>query len=292
MIQAVQVMRTIAALMVLLFHAGDRILTEFGWSKDIVEFGKYGVDIFFVISGFIMTFIHYDKVDSAKLFFIKRWIRIYPVYLEMLLLGFLVIWLGIDFRHKLISDFNYFDTLFLTSPNPRFNGNLILAVGWTLSFECWFYIIFGLSMSIFGKNFYRGIIIFFLVTLLAQLFFENPPILLSWRNFEFCFGVLLGILCCGNAKRKERIMRLDNKIKYPAFMLLIGDASYSLYLSHIPLLEILSKIIGKVSSDKFILINVFWAAILIIIPVVLSICNYRFIESKLIKYLRKKLITS
>jgi len=30
MIQAVQVMRTIAALMVLLFHAGDRILNGFG----------------------------------------------------------------------------------------------------------------------------------------------------------------------------------------------------------------------------------------------------------------------
>jgi len=83
-IQNVQAMRGIASMMVVIFHIAnleartypDRLLGNF------FQLGEAGVDVFFVISGFVMSTITRGNFGAAssKIFLLKRIVRIYPIY--------------------------------------------------------------------------------------------------------------------------------------------------------------------------------------------------------------------
>ena len=262
-LDTLQFFRAIAALMVVLVHVGDYFVPiKF-------EVGRYGVDVFFVISGFIMAYIHHDKIEPLKAFFLKRFIRIYPTYLEILLIAILL--LGLE-KTKIAPN------LFFTDPDPNHREDRILVVAWTLSYEIWFYFVFAISMWLFGRKFYTGILIFFIATILNQIFGEES-LWLSHYNYEFCFGAALCFFF------KKQIISLDKKISYPKIIMLIGDASYSLYLLHFPLSLTLGRFLHKFTSDSSLLINLFWYLVLIALIVSISIFNYLFIEKKIIKKL-------
>jgi exopolysaccharide production protein ExoZ len=265
-LNSIQFFRALAAIMVMLFHLGSYFV------PGNFEVGKYGVDIFFVVSGFVMAFIHHERVEKIKDFALKRVIRIYPTYLEILLIAVLI--LG-------VKKFDIGANLFFTD-YERFNHDKrVLGAAWTLSYEIWFYVVFALSMAIFGKNFYRGILIFFLLTVL-NLWIKKSDFFLSTFNFEFCFGVALCYFF------RTQIINLDKKIKYNRIIILIGDASYSLYLLHLPLQVTLGKFIHKFTSTDIFVINLFWYMILISLVIGLSILNYLFVEKKMINFLRNK----
>lgn len=77
-IYGLQYMRGIAALMVVLFHLKERLPSNI---VPYLENGRGGVDIFFIISGFIIYFItQNDKELAPKTFLIKRAFRILPLY--------------------------------------------------------------------------------------------------------------------------------------------------------------------------------------------------------------------
>jgi len=82
-----QVYRGLAALMVVLLHAQDIINRNIELHKDsllkIFTFGWIGVDFFFVLSGFIIFYVHQSdigQVKKFKQFIIKRLLRIYLIY--------------------------------------------------------------------------------------------------------------------------------------------------------------------------------------------------------------------
>jgi len=79
----IQILRGVAALFVVIFHAGVSERT-FGFTSVVGEiyrpFGASGVDCFFVISGFIMIYVQQHKKRSAAKFLKKRLKRIVPLY--------------------------------------------------------------------------------------------------------------------------------------------------------------------------------------------------------------------
>jgi len=75
---SIQYLRAAAALLVVLTHAASSLLRD--RSVIPLEFGQYGVDLFFVISGFIMYFTTARSSMTASDFWIKRGIRIWPLY--------------------------------------------------------------------------------------------------------------------------------------------------------------------------------------------------------------------
>ncbi|MDB5052413.1 MAG: acyltransferase 3 [Bacilli bacterium] len=105
--------------------------------------GDREVDIFFVLSGFIIYYIHsadIGKKEQLKLFLIKRFVRIYPIY-WVVLIGMTLVYLLIPNTGKgfeLEFD-NIVRSIILF---PQINHLPTIAVAWTLSYEILFYIFF------------------------------------------------------------------------------------------------------------------------------------------------------
>ena len=153
-IEFIQAFRGIAALLVVLYHGARFVNSQYPGVGDILfePAGPMGVVLFFIISGFIMvhtTLRMEGNPSEAIMFFIKRFSRIWPVYAVATLIYVLIRFGVTDFLQtedaivKLVKSL-----LFLPlggDIGPHF-GDPVLNVGWTLNYEIYFYIVFGLSM--------------------------------------------------------------------------------------------------------------------------------------------------
>ena len=84
-LELIQALRGLAALLVVMFHTTELNHKNFQqeFLFNIFAFGSSGVDFFFVLSGFIIYFIHRFDVgqrNKLKPFLLKRLIRVYPMY--------------------------------------------------------------------------------------------------------------------------------------------------------------------------------------------------------------------
>ena len=125
---SIQYLRAVAALVVAAFHTG--------WTH--TEIGQAGVDLFFVISGFIMMHVS-GREPSPGAFLRARAVRIVPLY--WLATGLAAILAGTtDAGHLLAS------LLLLPHAGPAGRGWPVLIQGWTLNYEAFFYGAFALSL--------------------------------------------------------------------------------------------------------------------------------------------------
>lgn len=161
---SIQSLRALAAVLVMCFHFKSYINHSFPGVGDFLFLnGDIGVDLFFLISGFIIYYItQHDNggISSAKIFFIKRFCRVFPPYLAITLL---VAGSSID---------SWIDTakslLFIpldTSLKAPWFGLAKLFVGWTLNYEFMFYTLFTVCMLFKQKK----VIILSAVILLAVI---------------------------------------------------------------------------------------------------------------------------
>lgn len=154
MINSIQYLRGVAALMVVFFHLrkflnGTYDINNIG--NVLFSKGSIGVDIFFVISGFIIS-LSTQKNMSKYSFITKRIFRIYPVYfILLLLLVSLLPGITADDFHKSL----YFSHLNYNDAAPKY-GYSVIYVAWTLTYEIVFYGVFMLSMWISWR--YRTLI--------------------------------------------------------------------------------------------------------------------------------------
>jgi len=201
----IQILRGLAALWVVIYHCSFMMINHI---DELSAFGRFmfhgfvGVDIFFIISGYIIS-ASLDKINVAdrlawKDFAIRRVIRIAPMYYIVTLVFSIFIFL---YPHLFkTSKIDLESLVFSLAFWPHYNwqGNIypILGVGWTLNYEIFFYI----SSALFGWLFHKkGIPImagsFLLLAILGSIFstqknaaiatYTNPIIL------EFCFGCLI-----------------------------------------------------------------------------------------------------
>lgn len=153
-IRSIHYLRGIAAFLVVGFH----LRNNFNENYPIKEFGDYlfmggasGVDLFFIISGFIMMYSTSRGV-LAKDFVTRRLFRIFPPFLFLFAMLY---FLYPDFKteHALRSLFLIHSDY---SSDAPFFGYNTLVPAWTLTYEIYFYFIFVVSMSLSNK--YRGLI--------------------------------------------------------------------------------------------------------------------------------------
>ncbi|KTD06802.1 acyltransferase family protein [Legionella jamestowniensis] len=196
MINSIQYLRALAAWMVVLHHF---VQLYFGsaasnWiARFFLNYGAYGVDLFFIISGFVIYHSTSGKTVHFKQFIVQRLARLAPAYwFYTLLITTLVV------NYKNLIPLTAFEPvfllkslLFLPAKNPSGIGFFpLLTIGWTLNYEMVFYLMFALSLFFPFK--FRlltttvGLLLLILVTPKIGhdfLFYSNKII------FEFLLGM-------------------------------------------------------------------------------------------------------
>lgn len=196
----IQALRGLAACLVMMSHlfiiekkySQDHILPEF------LNFGMIGVDIFFVISGFIMVYVSHKWQSSAARhipeFLFSRISRIYPLYwmVSLPLLGLYILQPDLVFSASVWNEPHLLKSFFLW-PDEAFP---LLEIAWTLIHEMSFYLIF--AVILIAQRHFRPILIMFWAGCItaAGLMGMTPigpvtMILSHPLTLEFCFGALL-----------------------------------------------------------------------------------------------------
>ena len=149
--ESLQVLRGISALAVLLFHSHELGISKLGahpgfWNFFV--FGHSGVDVFFVLSGFIMFYIHESdlgKPTRLKPFVLKRGIRIYPIYWILTLIVLASFYLAPESIKAYKTNIRFVLKSMTLFP---VDGMPIIPPAWSLSHEIKFYGIFALAICI------------------------------------------------------------------------------------------------------------------------------------------------
>jgi peptidoglycan/LPS O-acetylase OafA/YrhL len=146
--------RGLAALSVMLFHLADRASYQFinpSWSFPFtVPFGAYGVETFFMLSGFVI-FLSLEKQPNMISFCKSRFIRLFPIFWVCVLLSIsivLVFHLNVKISVPIV-------LANLTMIPRQFVGvsSNIEGSYWTLECELWFYVIVSLIYFKIGKKY-------------------------------------------------------------------------------------------------------------------------------------------
>jgi exopolysaccharide production protein ExoZ len=327
-IASIQMLRGIAATMVVFVHL-DVQLERHGFGVMGTGWMATGVDIFFVISGFIMwVTTRKRRAVTAAEFMKNRVIRIVPLYWLVTLFVLAMALFAPQLLHTTVFDpvHTTASFLFLPARHPVTKDFWPLLVpGWTLNMEMLFYLLFALSIAWSGGSAPRRLA--WLSALLCSVllvafalksridvmnFYANPIIL------EFLAGAFLGVLYLSGKMRVSRLwfgaivvgflllwrggailptgvpfvgtaasMIVAGALFAPPvrikFLETVGDASYSLYLTHVIMLSAVAAlwIHQPVLKGAFLFSTVSLGA-----AIALAHVCYRFVELPLGNRLR------
>jgi peptidoglycan/LPS O-acetylase OafA/YrhL len=303
---SIELCRGVAAVLVVIFHSSI-ILGEpknFGSPPfhNLSYFGRSGVDFFFVLSGFLISLLHWRDIGHPAAlghYATRRLTRIYPTYW----LALIAVVSGDLFLHTLFDHYNspieILKAIFLV---PQ--SDTILGVTWSLSHELLFYGLFG--AAIFRRSLGAVLALFWLIGLAVAwalgLSSQNATVqtFILPLNFEFFAGVaagwafgrfrigyagailILGIVsfatlwfgddvlwplrlgvnglslrCLGYSVAACAVilglstLELHEHFKVPKFFVILGGASYLLYLVHVPILLVLGAATRRIDRSRF-----------------------------------------
>lgn len=292
-LSGIQYLRGIAATSVVLFHLSLQLSRI---SPNLQPFNtlQYGVDLFFVISGFVMAYSTDGGLTlSAAEFFKRRFSRIVPLYWIATTVAAVVLAVGPQYVRATVFSWSRIISSFLFLPFDYLNAvhsSPIVAIGWTLNYEMFFYSLFAISIATSYKRPYRTVVTTSLLILVLVAFgclfaptnaitrFYTNPILI-----EFVFGMAIGSVTLNISQallpevitfialiamfalpdQGERarsivygplaslIVASAANVCWPKnrLLLLIGNASYSIYISHFFVVSAYAQTWSRVLGD-------------------------------------------
>jgi len=344
---SIQYLRGLAAIMVITCHISLKVLllgkfpqlSSIQTGANILFYSmQSGVDIFFIISGFIMIYSNSHPAKSNPVsFLIKRIIRIVPLYWTATIAMIIVAIFMPQFisSTKVSWPYALSSMVFVAYETPGYPGTYgtMVAPGWTLILEMMFYCLFTAGLAT-GQSGWRLVTVVASPVVLLSLigaiakpqgiasFYTNPIML------EFVFGMILGRLFISRHIVISNIVGITIMLTslislimipvreislrwlcfgIPAFLivasslcirpyrfrlpLIIGDASYSIYISHFFVVSVLAQVWTKLGLNSPS--ATFW-----LYPVGISLCCvvgvacWHFVEIPLTKNARQLLMPS
>ena len=312
--QSIQLLRLVAALMVVVFHSKSAIWpTEdrelLWWWPSFSDFGDLGVSLFFVISGFIIASVISKRSFSTSSFLWHRFWRIYPLYLLVMMAALFMFWRR-NWFHWDIETLGTAGMIksFLILPQKPFP---FWAPGWSLEHELLFYVVAALVVPLLGLRALAALM--FVVAIIGmkfvtfwdwhlfasyQLYFGAGIIafLLRDRRWYEALPIALGLLACaysyyykaftapyqiiefafalGCAALIVTLLDIERRgWNVPKPFVVIGDASYSLYLWHWMVIPFASG--GRETwggSPEL------WRWIIVAVSIAVALLSHRYIE--------------
>ncbi|SDE78426.1 acyltransferase family protein [Terriglobus roseus] len=200
-IYSIQHLRWFAATLVVMRHTLGHFPDEVISRNYLTRSGEFGVDIFFVISGFILWYISAQSRPRPFPFLLNRITRIYPPYwFFTLAMVATAIVLPKAFR------FAYVKPLFVAKSLLLFpawhpilhNINPVLPIGWTLQYEVFFYLLFAVLLLLPpSKRLLGNLSALIVLVVLGRLVHFNSPPLHVYTDLpllEFGAGMVIGAL--------------------------------------------------------------------------------------------------
>ena len=200
-------LRTLAIISVLFFHLGF----------DFFKYGFLGVDIFFILSGFLMYKYFQTEFNNKSVFkyYLNRAFRVIPLYLIANLIVLLISFFYLISPHEfyLIIKHYFFSSYFLPnvgywSEESYFGSTIFkpLLNFWSLGVEIQYYLIFPLIFLFIKNRFNTKILILIFLSLTGYVLFNSISpktsfFLLPTRLWEF----LLGIYCAKYFKKLNKV---------------------------------------------------------------------------------------
>lgn len=198
---------------------------------DVTHFGWIGVQLFFVLSGFLITGILWkEKFNETSLshkfkkFWIRRSLRIFPLYIGYLvLLGIIYLWKHLPANYEAYFPYLFTYTFNFTRSSANWQGDPAFTHLWSLSIEEQFYLIFPLVLflcsSRFIKNFMVVIIVLSPITrFLLGLYYGSKGLnsmviadSIYWNTLSHLDAFFIGGII--------PVFSLHEKIKKPTYLL-------------------------------------------------------------------------
>lgn len=303
-LEGLQVLRFAAAFLVLfghLIHEGQTFAFLPAGAEAAFAFLPWeaGVDIFFVISGFIMFFVSADefgKPGAQGRFLMRRIVRLVPLYwlFTVLMLIAIVLFPGRINVNALDPAQILASFVFLPWMNAEHLIQPVLKLGWTLNYEMFFYALFSVALLFPRRIGIPGLVALFAALASVHVFVPGNMVQMRfWTNpvvLEFAAGMLIAYGFAKGWRLPQRLaipvialggaglaaapfLMFDSDFARPLLYgipaalivcgtaasgyiarntagrgaVLMGDASYALYLSHPFSVNLMALVFGKIA---------------------------------------------
>ena len=205
-----------------------------------LEVGLLGLDYFFVLSSFLITRLIIDeqqrfKSFNFKLFFIRRSLRIWPLYFLMVAIGFTLQFSG--FLSEQLPPFLSFASFTLNLYIAQYGYNFLffLVFLWSISVEEQFYIFWGLFIrftSVLKPNLLKHLIPFvamglIVVSLIFRVFNLDNELRLYFHTFSVTANFGVGILLAWLITYKESVVQFFSSVSKAGLLLTASIAILS-----------------------------------------------------------------
>jgi exopolysaccharide production protein ExoZ len=330
--------RGAAAILIILFHlSGPNIAAARLWDYpplgSFFSWGYAGVDLFFVLSGFLIFYVHGHEggtPTAVPRYIWKRVRRIYPLYWIISISSLAIYFLRPELGDGHERDISVIISSFLLIHIDSVGS--ILNVAWTLYYEILFYAVFSLyilnkMLGLSAGAVFLGLaviaclsgwapatssfwtaphyLLFAMGILAAWIIREDRwhwpktwifvgSILLlgtiwndmSGRYFPLPFPILAyGVAAtCGllGLVQLERAGRL----RVPPFPVMVGNASYAIYLTHLLTISAMSKLFSAFHSKSAAMAQIEYIA-LVVISITVGLLVHRLVERPLLRWLSR-----
>ena len=336
----IQALRGVAVLGVVAFHSMSIEKKYFGgdlFLPDFLLLGQSGVDLFFVISGFVMVTVTRGRFahDREMLRFLwGRFTRIYPTYWFYFFLTAAVYFVKPSWVNSLYGHQAELFSSFFLFPNQQ----PLVMVAWSLSHELWFYIIFAVLLNFNQRWLLPSLLVWGMIVATANVFVATTAnlstavrIAFHPYTFEFIIGAFVAIFVASECSRKisarmsfmviivllvvglplvyvfdilkeAGILRVsvfgilygllvlalatlerEKKFIVPRFLQSVGDMSYTVYLSHILILNAIGRLWAMTNPARYSLVDNMIVCLLMVASVVsYGWIGYRLVEQPIV----------
>lgn len=277
--------------------------SEGSYIKAFMDTGGIGVHLFFVLSGFLITFLLIKEHNSygginIKKFYIRRCLRIWPLY-------YLVMLLGIFILPNIFNTFQYCENpIYSLTFLNNFDMNLAcyspnIQIAWSVAIEEQFYLIWPIIFYFSFGNKYFPFLVFSILALGVLFTYQNPEVsyLHTFGNISYLMTGCIGAYFYSHLTPKHWSIIKNKFIFYTIFCLLIvlliwnnGSSNNLLYTVVAPIIFLYFIIyLTKKEGNRYVKINqlgkytygmyMLHPMFIVLVKIIFDIFNFNYLEN-------------